>query len=368
MSLAFHKKVFFLISIATLVREGFCVDDLEDKDMRRVVGLSLAVILLLLAPAFVSAQSLLGIGLPWAPSLGGALSGPASCCDPGGLKCCPVLYLGYEINQSRGRNPLSLGQDFAGSINSSEDVTRQRNIAFSDPGGLWLGISNYCQCSDRVGIMASGWYLFPSSGDAEETYTVSVGSLRGDFKIWNSTRSWGWIDGALVLGDPCGLNLIAGFRWDSYSVRLTDPRLFTGRGILLLSSSGEADLTLNSYIPLIGTQSCCGGPCCGLLVRVVGFPWVPGNLRFGETGILGRRLQANGNYDRARFLEVFSEYSRTCPGFGCLGIFARWNYLDVKSATNAEFPGTISLVDSVTPIRTSWTIGGRIALDFNLPF
>ncbi len=247
-----------------------------------------------------------------------------------------------------------------------------------------LGVSNYCQLSDRVGIMASGWYLFPSSGDAQETYGPGLQAFQpapggptltlvsGNVRTWSITRSWGWLDGALVLGSPCGMNLIAGFRWDSYSIKLKDPSPFGPTGFLLAGAtfpggtlSDEAELTMNSYIPLIGTQCCWGGPCCGLLVRVVGFPWVPGNLRYGETVNEGvsARLQADGNYDRGYFMEVFSEYSRSCAGFGCLGIFARWNYLHVRSLGSADVLGTTTF-----PNRTSWTIGGRLTLNFGMPF
>jgi hypothetical protein len=104
---------------------------------------------------------------------------------------------------------------------------------------------------------------------------------------------------------------------------------------------------------------------------VVGFPWVPGNLRYGETAndVFGSRLQANGNYNRGYFLEIFSEYSKTCPGFGCVGIFARWNQLYCRSDVNPDTQGPTTLrIVTVGPIRTSWTIGGRVALNFSMPF
>ena len=66
--------------------------------------------------------------------------------------------------------------------------------------------------------MASGWYLFPSTSNADEGY-----DLIPDSRLWSSNKSEGWIDGAVVLGSQCGLNLIGGFRWDSYSVRLRNP-------------------------------------------------------------------------------------------------------------------------------------------------
>lgn len=324
--------------------------------MRRVIGLSLMFILLLLAPALVSAQGVFGLTLPWTSSRGGVSAGPASCCDPGGL-CCPVLYLGYEIGQSRKRKPLHFNVD----LTRSPDGTFAFDIDYSEPGGLWLGVSNYCQLSDWVGIMASGWYLFPGSGEAVETYSVPAG---GD-RTWHTTRSWGWLDGALVLGSPCGMNLIGGFRWDSYSVRMKDPTGIATRGTPL----DEANLWFNSYIPFIGTQYCCGGPCCGLLLRVVGFPRVPGRVTFGETGFVGAgsRLELSGNYSRARFLEVFSQYSKTCGGYGCVGIFARWNYLEFSGGASPQVIG-IQLEDVFGPIRTSWTVGGNATLNFNLPF
>ncbi len=355
---------------------------LEDMGMRRVVGLFLAVMFMLLTPTFVPAEGLFGLGIPWGSSWGQA---PGSCCSPGAYygawgKCCPAVYVGYEIQQGSDRKPLNLSLDLTTAAHalSGQNVLfgQQLNTDFSDPGGLWLGVSNYCQCSDRVGILASGWYLFPSSGDAQETYFNGLGILGseqatfGSGRTWSTTRSWGWIDGAVILGSPCGLNLIAGFRWDSYSIKLRDPSPFASNTILfpIGTSSDEADLTLNSYIPLIGTQCCWGGPCCGLLFRVVGFPWVPGNLRYGETinERIGTRLQVNGNYDRGSFLEIFSEYSRTCPGVGCLGIFARWNYLDVRGSTSPEILGPVTL--RFGPIRTSWTVGGRLALNFDMPF
>jgi hypothetical protein len=344
----------------------FCVGDEEDMVMRRVAGLYLAVVFVLLIPTLAMAD-LFGLGMPWG-SWGQTSSGCGGCCDPGAYygawgKCCPAVYVGYEIQQGRSRKPLSSGLDFTGNALLSQDLFQQVNTHFSDPGGLWLGVSNYCQCSDRVGIMVSGWYLFPSGGDAKEAYLLQPDDDTTRIaRTWSTTRSWGWIDGAFVLGSPCVLNLIAGFRWDSFRINLKNPS--TGPNFPFGTASDEADLTLNSYIPLIGTQCCYGGPCCGLLFRIVGFPWVMGNLTYGETGLIGRdtRFQADGNYNSARFLEVFSEYSRTCPGFGCLGIFARWNYLDCRSDTNQQFSGALG------PIRTSWTIGGRVALNFDTPF
>jgi hypothetical protein len=321
--------------------------------MRRVVGLTL-MSLLLLAPTLVSAQGAFGLTWPWNSS--------ASSFDAAQPTCCPALYLGYEIRRNSDRKPLHLDANLTG----SPDGTFALNVDHSEPGGLWLGVSNYCQLSDRIGIMASGWYLFPANGDASETYSNPFGFI-GD-RTWRTDKSWGWLDGALVLGSPTGLNLIAGFRWDSYSVTMKNPIPTVDGALARGTPLDEADLTFNSYIPLVGTQYCSGGPCCGLLFRVVGFPWVPGRSKYGETGFVGAgsRLEISGNYGRARFLEVFSEYSRNCGAYGCVGIFARWNYLDFGGKANPQILGFI-LGDEEGPIRTSWTIGGRCSINFNCP-
>jgi hypothetical protein len=347
--------------------------------MRRVAGLLFAAILLLSLPTLAPAAGLFGMGSYGFPSFFGGTNG-SSCCDPGSF-CCPSVYVGYEIRQSRNRKPLNYGA--SGPANASNDFTvvlgNQFNVDASDPGGLWLGVSEYCQISNCLGIMASGWYLFPSNGDAQEAYG-GVGTIdeEENFAVnsrrtWRTSRSWGWLDAMAVLGSPCGLNLIAGFRWDSYSVRLTDPRpagvSFDG----FTWSTAESDLTVNSYIPLIGTQYCCGGPCCGLLIRVVGFPWVPSRVRWGETFTSSSRLEVDSNFNRASFLEVFSEYSRNFTGFGCIGIFARWNHFEGRGTTSPKLVGTLPFSLTLPNYdyslnRSSWAVGGKIALSFGLPF
>ncbi len=101
---------------------------------------------------------------------------------------------------------------------------------------------------------------------------------------------------------------------------------------------------------------------------------MPGNVRYGETGFAGptTRLEGNWTFDRSRFIEVFAEASRKCGGLGCIGVFGRFNYLDGKGGRVAKsaHPGTtvFSLPTyDFTINRSSWTIGGKISLDFALP-
>ncbi len=344
--------------------------------MRRVVGLSFAAILLLCVPTLAPAAGLFGLGTLGGSSWGQASSGCGGYCEPGVYgawgKCCPAVYVGYNVEQRASRTPATFGLanrgDFAQPLGRNQFTTTP-----SDPGGLWLGVSQYCQLGERLGIMASGWYLFPTTGDAPEYYDpIDIGqrlpTFVGDPRVWTANKSEGWIDGALLLG-TCGMNLIGGFRWDSYNIQLKSPvapsfSLVAPRG----TAADEANLTVNWYIPFLGTQACYGGPCCGVLVRVIGFPWVPGTVRYDETGFFapGTRLDTAANFDRAAFFEVWAEGSTNFGGLGCLGIFGRYNYIDGRVSTTPTLIGAgipLSTYDFEIR-RSSWTLGGKITFNF----
>jgi hypothetical protein len=275
--------------------------------------------------------------------------------------------VGYNIQQSKDRSPTvfdATSKQFAVNLPGFDQFT----MDIQEPSGVWLGVSNYCRVGPRLGFFASGWYLFPTTGDASDNFTTFA---PGSF-VWTASKSMGWIDGAVILGSQGGLNLIAGFRWDKYNLRLNDLQIVTVDDLLPgITFPVEADLTMNHYMPFLGTQYCSGDPCCGLLVRVIGFPWVPGTGTFGETSSSAvARFQATWNPNRAYFIEVFSEYAKNCRGFGCIGVFARFNYLSSKGTATPTTvpPPTIALPDyDFTLTRQSWTIGGKVELNFNLP-
>jgi hypothetical protein len=327
--------------------------------MRRVAGLLFAAILLLSLPTLAPAAGLLGMGSYGFPSLFGGTNG-SSCCDPGGAFCCPAVYFGYNVEQNRTRRPVSFGSTNTQPTRGAGE--NQLTVSAADPSGFWLGVSEYCRLGDKFGILLAGWYLFPSKNDADEVYDITL-----DSRLWSSSKSEGWIDAAVVLGSQCGLNLIGGFRWDAYSIQLRNPtnlNAVAARGTPL----DEANLTVNWFIPYLGTQYCCGGPCCGLLVRVIGFPWVPGAATYSETGFagVGTRFDGSWTWNRSHFLEVFAEASKEC-GFGCLGLFGRFNYIDGKGSTIPSINGVpLATSYDFTMNRSSWTLGGRIAVNFNM--
>ncbi len=106
------------------------------------------------------------------------------------------------------------------------------------------------------------------------------------------------------------------------------------------------------------------------MVRVLGFPWVPGSVQHGQTVINGGRLDSTGNFtNRGYFFEVFGEYDWDVFGGAGLGVFARWNYLDSRgSMTTDLLPVGTSVTDNFSFCRNNLTVGGKVTLDFGLPF
>ena len=217
--------------------------------MRRVAGLLFAAILLLSLPTLAPAGGLLGIGTPGFSSIFGGTYGSGSC-DPGVPMCCPQFYVGYNIQQSKDRSPTvfdATSKQFAVNLPGFDQFT----MDIQEPSGVWLGVSNYCRVGPRLGFFASGWYLFPTTGDASDNFTTFA---PGSF-VWAASKSMGWIDGAVILGSQCGLNLIAGFRWDKYNLRLNDLQIVSVDDLLPgITFPVEADLTMNHYMPFLGTQ------------------------------------------------------------------------------------------------------------------
>jgi hypothetical protein len=337
--------------------------------MTRAAGLLLAILLLSL-PAFAPAMGLFGTG---ATSFSSVLGGPygSMSYDSGGPLYCPQFYVGYNIAQGTDRNPTvfdATSRQFAFFVPGFNQFT----INIREPSGVWLGVSNYCKVGPKLGFLASGWYLFPTTGEALQTFTFG-GFFPPQVGSWTANKSMGWIDGAVILGSQCGLNLITGFRWDKYNLQLKNNVSISLGFPPGTNLPDEANLTMNHYMPFLGTQYCCGDPCSGLLVRVIGFPWAPGDGAFGQTSNNSAdRFLATWTPDRAWFIEVFSEYSRKCDGFGCIGVFARFNYLSSKGTATPSFLPTVPsafLPDyDFRLTRQSWTIGGKVELNFSVSF
>jgi hypothetical protein len=320
--------------------------------MKRFAILALVAMALALAPAALNAQGLFS-GLPGLPSFGGYLGGSSGC----GEKLSPSSNLEFYVGWMEDREGTTISADTTG-INVAGVASVRHNFTNR---GLWLGLSDTVWLSDNLSFIASGWYLVPSNNStSREQYNGNVAQ-----RTWETDSRWWYVDGLLAFGSPSGLNLLAGLRYDYYTVRFKDP--FNVAGVLN-AFTDTADATSEGWIPLFGAQYAQSSSAGSLVVRAVGVPTLIGNLKYNQTFGAFARAETKGNYNNGWFLEFFAEYSKSF-GPGSVGVFGRWN--GTKGYVNADFtaaPFAGTDTFRLTVQRNAWTVGGSFSLNFTLPY
>jgi hypothetical protein len=251
--------------------------------------------------------------------------------------------------------------------------------------GLWLGVGEKLNVSERCGINVEAWWLIPSTAVGTEESVVGITQfIVTDFPAgffittpaavavnWNTRPDWWYIDGRLACS--CAgrnFNVLAGFRYDHFSTRFEFP--FSPTTGFAFDPNNQADITVNSYIPYVGFEYSCMGAGSGLCMRLIGFPWVPADVVHSETGEAGAGLRATstGNFNSGRyFIEFFGEYSRTVFGGAGIGAWFRWQDLSGRGPiTTTINPGGLAISDAFVFDRNTVAFGGKATLNFNLPF
>lgn len=318
--------------------------------MKRSSVVVFGILVIAFAPALV--WGFFGAGLPgfWP----GGMFGGTGNCDPYYGRCSDAFYVGWEATP---------GFDFSLSSQGIPAGGGQIAIGHRPPlRGVWLGASQEIFVSRNCGLVVSGWYLLPSSGTEVEPFDFGGGGLGS--RTWDAKAEWGFVDALATLGCRGGV-LLAGFRYDHFSTRFNNPFSFTVRS----NPADQADLTANSYMPLVGVQYKYNGATSSLTVRAVGFPVIPGNFSYAETLGSIHRVEATGNYKNSSFLEVFAEYAWKF-GMADIAVFGRYNNTHITSDAHFDEIGEPPMPStwSAGINRNSWTIGGQLGLAFDTPF
>jgi hypothetical protein len=300
------------------------------------------------------ARGLFGMGLPGLPSLGGFLGGPTGCGETVLAKSGTLsVYAGWMEDREGTRFTVDGGNaDVFGVVSVQQQYPNR---------GLWLGISDSVGLGDALSFIASSWYLVPSSVPSRQDI-VQLGASSS--RSWQTDNRWWFADGLVALGGPGGLSALAGLRYDYFTTRFKKPYDTDFGG-----PDASSDVISTTWIPLFGAQYQYASPSSSLIVRAVGTPVIFGYLKYLDSDGVGFRLEERGRWSRGYFLEFFGEYSKNV-GPGSLGVFARWNLAEGRS-TNANveieprFAPTATYNLSLN--RLSWTLGGSLSLDFNLP-
>ena len=278
----------------------------------------------------------------------------------------PVFYVGWM----EGPRGTSFGADTDGlGLGGLRKLTQRY-----DNRGVWFGVADTVTLTDRLGFMASGWYLVPSNTVSQQVFNDGDGSYPLFGRSWNTNSQWWFVDGLFAFGPCCGpATLLVGLRYDYFTTRFQDPPFAQiapppAPPVVISGNFGdEADVTSQAWIPLIGVQVAYEGANSKLAVRAVGFPTTLGSVKYSETILVTNRVEATGTYNNGSFLEVFAEYSRKFGGAD-VGVFGRWNNLHGNSDLSVDLlPAGGSQTFKLGLSRTSWTLGGSFNLSFNTP-
>jgi hypothetical protein len=326
----------------------------------RLLVYALPLVLIATMSTAAGAQGLFGTGFPGASYLNGFWRGAVCCGAPGWPGTGPTIYVGGSSDYAAGTAfDFSIHQGLINPLGAQE-------FRHSYPNrGVWLGLTLPFDPGPRLGVYASAWsFLRTGNVHSRETYNNNDVISRE----WRVEPYWTFIEGLAILRCGYGCNILAGFRYDHYDISLKNP--VNPIGVASLATD-QADLSVRSYIPLIGTQYENQSYLGSILIRAVGFPALGGDLNYQEPFAGATALRGTGNYRRGYFFELFMEYTKKF-GPGQLGLFARWNDLHALSTASVSslFGGAVLATQNYdfSFNRTSWTLGGSVKLGFNLPY
>ena len=265
--------------------------------------------------------------------------------------------------------------------------TRERPDGSGEPNlmstmpvrGLWVGASSAISLSEALGITASGGLLIPSKtqGEFHEEGPVEI-PLNSNM---DSDHQWGYLDGMAMYnisqGNFGAMQIVGGFRWDHFdskhSIRFAD---VTGQN--RLSGSETNNVTTNGFLPYVGIQSVYKSGASSTTSRLIGFPYVPGNVKLQESFTqLQNGLTVNGGgeyqqplaFDSGYFVEFFTEGSRRVLGPAYLGAFLRWSMMRAQTgigrfSTANDQTGSSVIDEKFLLYLHSWVVGGVVSMDF----
>jgi len=321
----------------------------EDIGMKRFVWLWVLAVILAMTPGAAPAQGLgsfLGMAGMSAAGFESALA-----------RIEPALYVGY-LDQPKGMvfDMGSLDRVIVDTV----EVKQQLPLC-----GVYFCALATVPVRDQMGIVVRGSFLVPSNRNSLESATADI--LVVNHREWKSEVEWWSLGGEAHLHGFGVVSLIGGFRFDSFGVRLHDPVIAPRFPVSL--PTDEADLTVKSYIPYIGLAHNRNWAKGSLNVSVIGFPFVPGNIRYAETaGLTGHRWNVTGTFDQGYFAELSAEYTGHWFGLN-LGAFAKFTCLRAAANVDVEILGRGDQTNwDGTFRRRAWIVGAKLNVDFDAPF
>jgi hypothetical protein len=337
--------------------------------MKRIVSLIFAVALVGFVPYTLSAQLRTGNFRGAAPLQSRGCPATTGCQSGFGTRLTLESYSAY-FDDPKGFN----------STRERVDGSGEPNLIFTLPvRGLWFAASSTISLSEALGMSASGGLLVPSKtqGEFREEGPVRI-PLNSDV---DSDHQWGYLDGMAMYnisqGNFGAMQIVGGFRWDHFDSKHST-RFSGAAGGNQLNGSAKNNVIANAYIPYVGVQSVYKSGASSTTTRLIGFPYVPGDVKFqdaftqtlnGVTANGGGEYRQPFTFQSGYFAEFFTEGSRRMLGNAYLGAFLRWSILRGQTgigpySTANDQTGSSVIDEKFLYYLHSWAVGGVVSMDF----
>ncbi len=264
----------------------------------------------------------------------------------------PSVYVGYLYkDHGTGINIQFNNGDVVGITSARNDFTLQ---------GVWLELTAPFALSQNVGMFLALAHLFPVQSNALESYQQVNGAAKRE---WNPDIQWWELDAALSYRlSQCAFGL-AGFRWSSFVVDFGQATNQQGIAV----TPGQAQLTLNAYIPYLGLELQAQPNCnSSFKAAFLGFPALPSDAEFQETlpptDQVPTRFSGTTNYKSGYFLEGLAEASMKMASCS-LGAFVRFDAIHTDRTRDFTLNG-ISRSADIQFDRRNWIFGGKMGFIF----
>lgn len=247
--------------------------------------------------------------------------------------------------------------------------------------GIWVGASARMEMGDRFSVRGEYRHLFPTKEHSDTITPINIGAP-GSRGFERSRYDVNVIDGSAAMSIANGISLLSGFRWDKFDLSMQDTIAIP----LFSSPPDEGNLTLSSLQPYGGAELAFTTSDSGILLRVIGSPWVSTRTEFGLTfgnggvpirGPIRDWIKVDSRW--SSFIEASAFYGRRVSDNVTAGVFGIVNSLsahaeaDMKSTRLAGF-GPLALPEvhvsvpfDVDLSRLTFILGGNVAVAFGSP-
>ena len=329
-----------------------------------------AVFLIVLVPLFAEAQSF----LPFQP-----ITRFGSFSELSSRLAGASLMVGYSTDR-RGVT-FGLNAEGAGNLGIFGFARYLGNTRSYPVRGVWLGGNLPVSLSEALSVDLSGAYFLPTNREILEVQDWQIAGFLPvqPHQEWTTNIKWWNLSGEGIYQLSGNFAFVGGFRFDSFRSAFNGeapPSIIPGAGL----PGDRSDLDVFTYLPYLGATVSQDWGSGQLKTRLIGFPYVPGTVKFSTTRNttlfifdIFDRFEASGAFRSGYFIEVSAEYGVRFGGL-LASLFTQYDLLHGLARVELDRTQELFLGGKSTEAayslsfdRRVWTVGGKFELVFASP-